>query len=136
MGTARRLACSATISGAAVERVAGLVFLAGNSQERRRAQSLVELVNSASTDMEVSDVPATFAVPCTRIRVPIAAEAAIVDALESIENDTRTLCVWLLPLKEVPKPISEEESFFKPGVAVRARYEGEWHKAKVVDVDL
>jgi hypothetical protein len=134
--TARRLATIASITGGLVQRVGELACVAGESGERCRANALLELVTSASSDMQIQQLPAEFPLQCARVRVPAAAGAAILDAIEAIEDDTGTLCVWLPPAEAPRTAFTEEEACFKVGLPVRAQFEGEWHDATVADVDI
>lgn len=132
----------AAASEAIVEVIGKYAAVAGESDERGRAEALVlELVPHAGPFGDAAKVPDLLTEYCSHVRVPSVAVQHISGTdradLNTIEDDTGTMAFWL-PVGTEPRQRSVGVTVdigtgsVEVGAAVKGKYEGEWYPATVV----
>merc|ERR1711924_387013 len=139
---ARHCSKIAVASDAIVEVLGKFAAVAGEADERRRAEAFVlHLVPQAGPYGDAAAVPEELADCCSHVRVPTLAVSHVSgDAralLSSIEDETGTMTFWLpesavAATRTCQGAVSLGSAALDEGSAVRGKYEDEWHSATLL----
>eukprot|EP00747_Dinoflagellata_sp_TGD_P090368 gnl/TRDRNA2_/TRDRNA2_164679_c2_seq1.p1 gnl/TRDRNA2_/TRDRNA2_164679_c2~~gnl/TRDRNA2_/TRDRNA2_164679_c2_seq1.p1 ORF type:complete len:736 (+),score=121.26 gnl/TRDRNA2_/TRDRNA2_164679_c2_seq1:3-2210(+) len=143
---ARNQSKIAAASECIVEVLGKSVALAGEPDERRRAEAIcLHMMPQAGAAGDASSVHEELQECCSHVRVPRVATAQVSGKsradLESIEAETGTMCFWL-PVGTAVTPRKEGGGAVRlaaggactPGTKIQAKYQGEWYPATVLGV--
>jgi len=132
----------AAASEAIVEVLGRKVVIAGEADERRRAEALVtNMVPHAGPFGDAPSVPSELEECCSRVRVPALAVTQVAgpnrSELSVIEDETDTITFWLpvgtaAPARSGSGAINVNGVALDPGSSVKALFEGEWHPATLL----
>jgi len=137
---ARHRSKIASASEALVEVLGKHAFVAGDNDERRRAQALLQMVPKAGPFGDATEIPDDMAEFCSMVRVPTTAVSAVTGPertnLSRMEDSTGCLAFWL-PLGTTVRlrttgAAASSKSPHAVGAKVKALFEGEYHDAVVV----
>jgi len=133
---ARQRSKIASASEALVEVLGKHAFVAGDHDERRRAQAFLQMVPKAGPFGDATEIPEDVGEFCSMVRVPTAAVSAVAGPertnLSRMEENSGCLAFWL-PLGTTVRSRSKNssEAAFAVGAKVKALFEGEFHDAVV-----
>eukprot|EP00931_Biecheleriopsis_adriatica_P023053 TRINITY_DN14654_c0_g1_i1.p1 TRINITY_DN14654_c0_g1~~TRINITY_DN14654_c0_g1_i1.p1 ORF type:complete len:1398 (+),score=366.42 TRINITY_DN14654_c0_g1_i1:459-4196(+) len=112
-----------------------VVFIVGASMQRLRAVETLNLVQSS-----VPEVPPLLEPLCARTRVPAAATKEIKKQLDGLQKELSVFFVWSNQSKPAKADTARDaftaDEELRVGAAVQAEYDGEWHNAMLLELDL
>mmetsp|Transcript_10619 Transcript_10619/g.29409 ORF Transcript_10619/g.29409 Transcript_10619/m.29409 type:complete len:981 (-) Transcript_10619:39-2981(-) len=134
---AQRVARAAASTTASVELVGRHLIFGCGEEQRWSTLSLLELSRVASESGEVDRVPEELEAMCTRLRVPEVAGQFVSNRVVAIGQETGTSSFWVVGEAEQDAEESDDDDqTFTEGMVVQAKFQDEWHDAKVIEVDL